>query len=447
MGRKYFGTDGIRGLVNQHPVTAEFASKLGVAAGHYFRSRHEKFRVVIGKDTRRSCYMLEAALSSGLMSVGAEVMWLGPIPTPAVGILTKSMRADFGMMISASHNPYHDNGIKLFGGDGFKLSDDIELEIENLIDNLPDIELSHPEKVGRTIRYESAQARYIEVVKASFPRHLSLDGKRIVIDCANGAAYQVAPQILFELGAEVIPLSVAPNGFNINASCGALHPEKMKAAVLEHKADLGIALDGDADRIIMCDEYGNILNGDVIIGIIARAMQQRGVLRSGKVATTIMSNMALEKFLNSMQIDTIQTSVGDRYVVEAMRQHDLNIGGEQSGHIVLSDYATTGDGLLAALQVLAYMQEIGQSLYETSQIFTPFPQLLTNVRYARYDPLQDNAVQNEIEKAKNQMGGDGRIFIRKSGTEPLIRIMVEAEDENLMQKVSKDLTNYISSKV
>ena len=443
MTRKYFGTDGIRGFVNKPPITADFALKLGMAAGHYFGSKHGRFRVVIGKDTRRSCYMLESALTAGLISVGAEVMWLGPIPTPAVGMLTKSMRADFGIMISASHNPYHDNGIKLFGGDGFKLNDDIELEIEHLVDNTDTIPLSQSDNLGRTRRYEDAQARYIEIVKAGFPKDLTLEGLRIVIDCANGAAYRVAPQILFELGAEVIPLNCSPDGYNINHHCGALHPETLKNAVILHGADLGIALDGDADRILMCDELGNILNGDVIIGIIARAMHTTGRLTGTGVATTVMSNMALGKFLQKLNVKNVITAVGDRYVVEAMREHHFNLGGEQSGHIVLSDYATTGDGLLAALQVLADMRMIGGTLSEISHLFTPYPQILTNIRYKNIIPLDHPEVKTAITRAEEKLGDNGRLLIRKSGTEPLIRVMVEAEDLKLTENISEELTRVI----
>ena len=421
MTRQYFGTDGVRGRANQFPITAEFALKLGTAAGRYFGSKQGRFRVVIGKDTRRSCYMLESALTAGLISVGAEVMWLGPIPTPAVGMLTKSMRADFGMMISASHNPYYDNGIKLFGKDGFKLSDEAEMEIEAMIDDYANLVLSDPETLGHTIRYENAQARYIEIVKASFPKDLSLEGLRIVVDCANGAAYRVAPQILFELGAEVISIGVSPNGSNINEKCGALHTDRLAQAVLEHKADLGIALDGDADRIMMCDEKGNVLNGDVIIGMIARNLHRHNDLKNSKVATTVMSNMGLSKFLEKLGIENIQTAVGDRYVVAAMREHGLNLGGEQSGHVVLSDYATTGDGLLAALKILEDIVISKQPLSETSQIFTPFPQILTNIRYKDSDPLLLDDVKAEIAKAEEEFAGNGRVFIRKSGTEPLIR--------------------------
>lgn len=441
--RKYFGTDGIRGPANKFPMTADFALKLGIAAGHYFGATNQKFRVVIGKDTRRSCYMFEAALTAGLISVGADVMLLGPIPTPGIGILTKSMRADFGIMISASHNPYLDNGIKLFDANGYKLPDMIENEIEALIDNCVTDYLVQADKLGRTRRYEDAQARYIEIVKSSFPKDLTLQGLRIVIDCANGAAYKVAPQILFELGAEVIAINVSPDGFNINQNCGATHTATLAKSVNEYRADVGIALDGDADRLMLCDETGKILDGDVIIGIIAKKMHDDGLLSNKKVAVTVMSNMALENYLSSLGLGVVRTKVGDRYVVEAMRNENIKLGGEQSGHVVLSDYATTGDGLIAALQVLANLCRSKQRLSVLGDLFKPFPQILTNVRYTDKIPLDDDNVKTEIEKAEKKLGKKGRLLIRKSGTEPLIRIMVEAEDKQLMQSISDNLTQII----
>lgn len=447
MTRKYFGTDGIRGLANKYPITAEFALKLGTAAGHYFGSRHDGFRVVIGKDTRRSCYMLEAALTAGLISVGAQVMWLGPVPTPAVGMLTKSMRADFGIMISASHNPFYDNGIKLFGQDGFKLSDEIEQEIEALIDNYENVPLIKPDKLGRNRRCEDSLARYIEIVKASLPKEQTLEGIKVVVDCANGAAYKAAPNILFELGADVIPLHVAPDGLNINKDCGALHPDILRETVLKNHADVGIALDGDADRIIMCDAMGNILDGDVIIGMIARSLKEQGKLAHNHVVTTVMSNMGLKEFLRENDISNTQTAVGDRYVVAEMRKNGYNLGGEQSGHIVLADYATTGDGLLASLQVLSQMVAKEKELHELSQIFMPYPQLLTNIRYREVNPLEDAVVKQAILEAEKEMGEEGRVFIRKSGTEPLIRVMVEGKSIDKTMKISKELTKLIEEKV
>jgi len=447
MDRKYFGTDGVRGPANKFPMTADFALELGVAAGNYFAKTNQKFRVVIGKDTRRSCYMFEAALTAGLISVGADVMLLGPLPTPGVGMLTKSMRADFGIMISASHNLHSDNGIKLFDANGYKLPDDTERKIEALIDSDMSDHLVDAVALGRTRRYEDAQARYIEIVKSSFPKKFTLQGLRIVIDCANGAAYRVAPQILFELGAEVVPINVAPDGFNINENCGATYTSTLAKAVIEYRADLGIALDGDADRIMMCDEKGKILDGDVIIGIIATKLKRDQTLGANKVAITVMSNMALENYLKSLDIGVIRTKVGDRYVVEAMKSENLTLGGEQSGHLILSNYATTGDGLVAALHVLADMCHREQSLSEISQLFKPFPQLLTNVTYKDKKPLENETVQKEIAKNEKILGDKGRILIRKSGTEPLIRIMVEAEDKILMESVSKSLTQIITDHI
>ncbi len=445
--RKYFGTDGIRGPANQFPMTADFALKLGVAAGHYFGASNPKFRVVIGKDTRRSCYMFEAALTAGLISVGADVMLLGPIPTPGIGILTKSMRADFGIMISASHNPHSDNGIKLFDSNGYKLPDSVENEIEALIDNPVIDYLASAEKMGRTRRFEDAQARYIEIVKSSFPKDLTLQGLRIVVDCANGAAYRVAPQILFELGAEVIAINMNPDGFNINQNCGATHTATLAKAVVEYRADIGIALDGDADRLMLCDETGKILDGDVIIGIIAKKMVDDNSLPTKKIVITVMSNMALENYLVSLGISVIRTKVGDRYVVEAMKQNAITLGGEQSGHIILSDYATTGDGLVAALQVLANLCRSKKKLSVIGDLFKPFPQLLTNVRYSNTPPLETETVKAAIEKSEKKLGKKGRLLIRKSGTEPLIRIMVEAEDKHQMQTVSDELTDIIRKAV
>ncbi len=440
MKRKYFGTDGIRGQANRFPMTADFALKLGMTAGSYFGARHDRLRVAIGKDTRRSCYMLEAALTAGLISVGAEVMLLGPIPTPGVGMLTKSLRADFGIMISASHNPFFDNGLKLFGADGFKLSDEKEIAIEKMLDDNNEENLRvKPDALGRTRRYEDAQARYIEIVKAAFPKGMTLEGMKIAVDCANGAAYRVAPAVLFELGAEVIPINVSPDGFNINRDCGSLHPGALRRAVLEAGADAGIALDGDADRVLMCDELGNLPDGDVIIAMIATQMKQDGRLRGGGAVTTVMSNMGLSKYLESIGLECPRTAVGDRYVVETMRECGYNLGGEQSGHIVLSDYASTGDGLLAALQVLAMMRTSGKPLSELNNLFTPYPQILKNIRFGAKNPLEEPNVREEIARIEDKLADRGRVLIRKSGTEPLIRVMAEAQTQDEAEMTVNEL--------
>ena len=432
MGRKYFGTDGVRGRANQHPMTAEMALKIGAAAGHYFRRFSDRtHRVVIGKDTRRSGYMFENALTAGLTSTGMEVLLLGPVPTPAVGLLTPSMRADFGIMISASHNAYHDNGIKFFGPDGFKLSDDAEEEIERLIDE--GVPLNDADSVGRAQRIDDGVYRYVERAKTSFPSGMRLDGMKVVVDCANGAAYRAAPEVLWELGADVIPVGVSPSGRNINENCGSTHPQTAAETVVAHCADLAICLDGDADRIILVDEKGEVADGDQLMGLMAAGWASEGRLAGNALVATMMSNLGLERFLNGLGITLERTAVGDRYVVERMRQGGFNLGGEQSGHIVMTDYSTTGDGLMAGLQFLAEMVRTGKKASELANTFTPVPQLLKNVRYqAGQTPLEIPAVKASISKAEAQLDGKGRLLIRKSGTEPLIRVMAECEDAALL---------------
>ena len=434
MGRKYFGTDGVRGRANQHPMTAEMALKIGAAAGHYFRRFSDRtHRVVIGKDTRRSGYMFENALTAGLTSTGMEVLLLGPVPTPAVGLLTPSMRADFGIMISASHNAYHDNGIKFFGPDGFKLSDESEEEIERLIDE--GVGLNDADSIGRAQRIDDGMYRYVERAKSSFPSGMRLDGMKVVVDCANGAAYRAAPEVLWELGADVIPVGVSPNGRNINDNCGSTHPQSAAETVVAHGADLAICLDGDADRIILVDEKGQVADGDQLMGLMAAGWAAEGRLAGNALVATVMSNLGLERFLNGLGITLERTAVGDRYVVERMRQGGFNLGGEQSGHIVMTDYSTTGDGLMAGLQFLAEMVRSGKKASELANTFTPVPQLLKNVRYqAGQTPLEIHTVQASIANAEAQLNGKGRLLIRKSGTEPLIRVMAECEDAALLEE-------------
>jgi phosphoglucosamine mutase len=434
MGHKYFGTDGVRGRANQHPMTAEMVLKIGTAAGHYFRRFSDRtHRVVIGKDTRRSGYMFENALKAGLTSTGMEVLLLGPVPTPAVGLLTPSMRADFGIMISASHNAYHDNGIKFFGPDGFKLSDDAEEEIERLIDE--GVGLNDVESIGRAQRIDDGMYRYVERAKSSFPTGMRLDGIKVVVDCANGAAYRAAPEVLWELGADVIPVGVSPNGRNINDNCGSTHPQTAAETVVAHGADLAICLDGDADRIILVDEKGQVADGDQLMGLMAADWAAEGRLAGNALVATVMSNLGLERFLNGLGITLERTAVGDRYVVERMRQGGFNLGGEQSGHIVMTDYSTTGDGLMAGLQFLAEMVRSGKKASTLANTFTPVPQLLKNVRYqAGQTPLEIPAVQASIANAEAQLDGKGRLLIRKSGTEPLIRVMAECEDAALLEE-------------
>ncbi len=426
MGRKFFGTDGIRGRTNAGVMTAATAMKVGQAAGTYFQRGDHRHRVVIGKDTRLSGYMLENAMTAGFTSVGMDVVLLGPMPTPAVALLTREMRADVGVMISASHNPFEDNGIKLFGPDGFKLSDEAEEAIEAMLeDELP---LAAAEEVGRARRIEDARGRYIHAVKASLPHDVRLDGLRIVLDCANGAAYQVAPSVLWELGAEVIAIGIEPNGKNINLNVGSTHLDAIKAKVREVRADIGIALDGDADRLIVVDEKSHTVDGDQIMALIGSRLAEQGQLRGGGVVATVMSNLGLERFLNSRGIDLVRTAVGDRHVLERMREGGYNVGGEQSGHMILTDHSTTGDGTIAALQVLSALVASGKPASETLHLFDPVPQLLRNVRFAGGKPLADKAVKAVIAEAEAELAGRGRLVIRPSGTEPVIRVMAEGDD-------------------
>ena len=441
---KLFGTDGIRGTANTYPMTADIALKVGMAAGGQFLRGEHRHRVVIAKDTRLSGYLIEPALTAGFIAVGMDVVLVGPMPTPAVAMLVKSLRADLGVMISASHNPYHDNGIKLFGPDGYKLSDEVENLIEALIaENRFDARVA-ADKLGRAKRLDDAAGRYIEHAKSTFPKKLTLDGIKIVVDCANGAAYQVAPTILRELGAEVIAIGVEPNGFNINENCGSTSPQKLCETVVQEKADIGIALDGDADRLIICDEKGKIADGDQLMAIIATNLHKSRKLRGKGIVATQMSNMGLELYLKNMGLNLARTNVGDRYVVEHMRENDFNLGGEQSGHIILSDYSTTGDGIIAALQILAYMREAGGKFSKHSTLFKPMPQLLKNVKYSGTSPLKNHSVQKEIKKASDALGNKGRIFIRESGTEPLIRIMAEGENQNEISNIVDSLCQEVN---
>lgn len=443
MSRKYFGTDGIRGEANSTVMTAETAMRVGMAAGRKFIRGSHKHRVVIGKDTRLSGYMIENALMSGFTSVGMDVFQFGPLPTPAVAMLTRSLRADLGVMISASHNPYQDNGIKLFGPDGYKLSDDVELEIEELMDNGLKDHLASSDKIGRATRIEDAQARYIEFVKGTFPRHLSLEGLRVVVDCANGAAYKVAPAVLWELGAEVVSIGTEPNGFNINEECGSTATETMCRVVRERRADIGIALDGDADRVIIANEKGEIINGDQIMGLVARHWKSLELLTAPGIVATVMSNLGLERFLNDIDLSLERTQVGDRYVVEAMRAKGFNVGGEQSGHIVLSDFSTTGDGLIAALQVMSVLKSTDMPASEVCNLFEPVPQLLKNIRFTGGAPLEDAHVKDAIAEGESRLKGGGRLLVRKSGTEPLIRVMGEGDDAQLVTEVVDDIISAI----
>jgi phosphoglucosamine mutase len=433
MGRKFFGTDGIRGRTNQHPMTAEMAQRVGQAAGAHFLRGDHRHRVVIGKDTRLSGYMMETALISGFTSVGMDVVMVGPVPTPAVALLTRSMRADLGVMISASHNPYADNGIKLFGPDGYKLSDDDEKAIETLLEERP--QLVDASAIGRSRKIEDARGRYIHFAKSTFPEELRLDGLKIVIDCANGAAYQVAPSALWELGADVIAMGVSPDGTNINDGCGSTSPAALQARVVAENADIGIALDGDADRVIIVDEKGQIVDGDQLMAVIALSWAKRGMLEGNGIVATVMSNLGLERFLHTNGLDLVRTKVGDRYVLEGMRSGGYNVGGEQSGHIILSDYSTTGDGLVAALQILACLVEEGRPASEVLHVFEPLPQLLKNVRFGGGAPLDAENVKAAIADAERRLQNVGRLVIRKSGTEPLIRVMAEGEDESLVVEV------------
>jgi phosphoglucosamine mutase len=444
--RAYFGTDGIRGRANSHPMTAEVALRVGMAAGKLFMSQDDRRHlVVIGKDTRLSGYMIEPALVAGFTSVGMDVRTLGPLPTPGVAMMTRSLRADLGVMISASHNAYSDNGIKLFGPDGFKLSDAREAEIEAFMDEGLQEGLAGPTGLGRVRRIDDSQARYVEIAKATFPKRLNLSGMRVVVDCANGAAYKVAPTALYELGAEVIPVGVAPNGFNINEECGSTHPEAMSRAVKEYRADVGVALDGDADRLVICDEKGQIVDGDQIMALIAAHWAEQDRLTGGGVVATVMSNLGLERFLAARGLKLERTQVGDRYVMARMREGGFNLGGEQSGHLILSDFSTTGDGLLAALQVLAVMKESGRPMSQLARQFEPVPQKLENVRFAGGKPLEAEKVKGAIAQAEQRLNGSGRILVRASGTEPLIRIMAEGDDEKLVSQVVREIAGAVKA--
>ncbi|MGP1282704.1 MAG: phosphoglucosamine mutase [Parasphingopyxis sp.] len=441
MTRSYFGTDGIRGRTNQAPMTADVAMKVGQAAGAHFLRGDHRHRVVIGKDTRLSGYMMESALVAGFTSVGMDVIMVGPMPTPGVAMLTTSMRADLGVMISASHNPFYDNGIKLFGPDGYKLSDEDEIAIEGLLLEPPHLVPS--DQIGRARRVEDVKGRYIHDAKMTFPADMRLDGMKIVIDCANGAAYQVAPSALWELGADVVALGVEPDGTNINDNCGSTYPQTLCERVVEEGAALGLALDGDADRLIVVDERGTIVDGDQLMALIASDWNQRGKLKGGAVVATVMSNLGLERFLEDAGLSLLRARVGDRHVLEMMRARGCNVGGEQSGHLILTDYATTGDGLIAGLQILAALVASGKPASEVLHLFEPYPQLLKNVRYNGGDPLAEESVKAAIADGEARLSATGRVLIRKSGTEPLIRVMAEGEDEGLIEAVVDDICSAV----
>lgn len=444
MTRKYFGTDGVRGKANSGSMTAEMVLKIGLATGNLYRRGEHRHRVVIGKDTRLSGYMIEQALTAGLLASGMDVFLLGPIPTPAVAMLTRSMRADLGVMISASHNPYFDNGIKIFGPDGYKLSDAQEHEIERMVDNPALAEVANPDQIGRAKRIEDAGARYIEFAKRTFPRDSNLDGLRIVIDTANGAGYKTAPPALWELGAEIIQIGNEPNGFNINEKCGSTAPQAMCDRVRETRADIGVALDGDADRVIISDEKGQVIDGDQVMALVGKSMHERGQLAGGGLVASVMSNLGLERFVASLGLTLARSAVGDRYVVEHMRAHGFNLGGEQSGHIILSDFSTTGDGLLAALQVLAEVKRAGKPVSEVCKMFDAVPQVLKNVKFKSGKPLDDKDVMQAIADAQARLGKSGRLVIRPSGTEPLIRVMAEGDDAKLVNALVDELCGVIS---
>jgi phosphoglucosamine mutase len=442
MTRKFFGTDGIRGTANTEPMTPETALKVAMAVGECFHKGTHKHLVVIGKDTRLSGYMLEPALTAGFITMGMDVVLVGPLPTPAIAMLTRSLRADIGVVISASHNPYADNGIKLFGRDGYKLSDELETGIEQALDKGPG-RRALPADLGRAKRLDDAGGRYIEFVKQSFPKGLRLDGMRVVVDCAHGAAYKVAPTVFWELGAEVFTVGVSPDGLNINRDCGALAPEQMRREVLARRADIGIALDGDADRLIVADERGVILDGDQLMALIATTLARGGRLEGGALVATIMSNLGLERCLEGQGIGLHRTAVGDRYVAEKMRSLGCNLGGEQSGHIILSDYATTGDGLIAALQVLAAIVETGRRASEVCRVFEPMPQVLRNVRVGKRKPLESRPVRQAITAGEARLGTGGRLVIRNSGTEPVVRVMAQGDDAALLASVVDDICEAI----
>jgi phosphoglucosamine mutase len=443
MARRYFGTDGIRGKANG-VITPELSLKVGQAAGLAFSRGEHRHRVVIGKDTRLSGYMIETAMVAGFTSVGLDVLLLGPMPTPAVAMLTRSMRADLGVMISASHNSFEDNGIKLFGPDGYKLNDEVESEIEGLIDSDLTSKLAKSRVLGRAKRVEGVHARYIEFAKRTMPRHMNLEGLRVVVDCANGAAYKVAPEALWELGAEVFPIGIDPDGFNINKDVGSTSPAALIQKVRELRADIGIALDGDADRVLIVDERGQAVDGDQLMGVIARSWQEDGRLSAAGVVATIMSNLGLERYLSGIGLTLARTAVGDRYVLEYMREHGYNLGGEQSGHIILSDYSTTGDGLIAALQLMAVVKRMERPVSEVCHCFEPLPQILKNVRYKKGQPLAEDNVVTAIEAARKRLGNNGRLVIRPSGTEPVIRVMGEGDDRDLVERVVDDVVELIT---
>ena len=445
MARKYFGTDGIRGRANS-VITPELALKVGQATGVVFRrAGQERHRVVIGKDTRLSGYMIETALIAGFTSVGMDVLQLGPMPTPAVAMLTRSMRADLGVMISASHNPFDDNGIKLFGPDGYKLSDGVERQIETLIDGDMTKLLAKSRELGRAKRIDGVHDRYIEFAKRTLPRNLSLEGLRVVIDCANGAAYRVAPEALWELGADVISIGVEPDGFNINDDCGSTEPDALCRKVREMRADIGIALDGDADRVVIVDEQGQLVDGDQLLAVIAESWREDGLLAKPGVVATVMSNLGLERYLQSLKLSLVRTPVGDRYVLEHMREHGYNLGGEPSGHIILSDYTTTGDGFVAALQVLAVVKKQDKPVSGVCHRFSALPQVLKNVRYRSGKPLENSEVRSAIEDAEQRLNGHGRLVVRPSGTEPVIRVMGEGDDKALVEEVVDGIVDALTA--
>ncbi|MGD9477430.1 phosphoglucosamine mutase [Shinella sp. G-2] len=445
MKRRYFGTDGIRGQSNTFPMTPDLAMRVGIAVGTIFRRGAHRHRVVIGKDTRLSGYMLENAMVAGFTAAGIDAFVLGPIPTPAVAMLTRSLRADIGVMISASHNPFYDNGIKLFGPDGYKLSDELEMEIEDLLEKDMMAQLAKSAEIGRAKRIDGVHDRYIEHAKRTLPRDVTLQGLRIAIDCANGAAYRVAPAALWELGADVVTIGNEPDGLNINLECGSTHPSTLQRKVHEVRADIGIALDGDADRVQIIDENGKIIDGDQLMAVIAESWAADGMLRGNGIVATVMSNLGLERFLTGKGLGLQRTKVGDRYVVEHMRQHDYNVGGEQSGHIVLSDFGTTGDGLVAALQILACVKRSGKTVSEVCNRFEPVPQVLKNVRVKAGQPLEDATVRQAIADAENELAKTGRLLIRPSGTEPLIRVMAEGDDRAQVERIVDELVGVIGS--
>ena len=444
MTRHYFGTDGIRGRANK-VITPELALRVGQAAGLLFKNGDHRHRVLIGKDTRLSGYMIETALVAGFTSVGMDVLLTGPIPTPAVGVLSRSMRADLGVMISASHNPFDDNGIKLFGPDGFKLSDEVEAKIEKLLDSDLTAQLAQSNDLGRARRIDGVQDRYIEFAKLTLPKTVSLEGLRVVIDCANGAAYRVAPGALWEMGADVISIGVDPDGFNINKDCGSTDLRAVSAKVREMRADIGIALDGDADRVMIVDERGHAVDGDQLLAVIAESWKEDRRLQRPGVVATVMSNLGLERHLGGVGIELVRTPVGDRYVLERMRNDGYNVGGEQSGHIILSDYTTTGDGFVTALQVLAVVKRSGKSVSEVCHRFEPLPQVLKNVRYKNGKPLENAGVRSAIASAEKKLGRGGRLIVRPSGTEPVIRVMGEGDDKRLVEAVVDDVAEAVAA--